>query len=82
MSDSSDEPSGHDLDVTVWVGKGGIESAVAELDTQLGDRDRVKVRLLRSARGNEDPDALAADLADAVDGTVHDVRGFTTVIGR
>ena len=82
MSDSNEEPSVHDLEVTVWVGKGGIESAAAELDTQLKDRDRVKVRLLRSARGENDPEVLAGELADAVDATVHDVRGFTTVIGR
>lgn len=72
----------HDLDVSVWVGKGGVEAVVDELDAQLDDRELVKVRMLRAGRGEKSIDALAEELAEAVGGTVVDVRGHTVVIRR
>ena len=70
------------LDVTVWVGKAGIESVRDELDDQLADRDLVKVKFLRSARGSADTDALAADLAEMVDAELIETRGNTGVFYR
>lgn len=72
----------HDLDVTVWVGKGGIDSVVEELSDQLDDRDAVKVRFLDAAAGGDDVTELAAELAEAADAEVHDVRGNTAVMFR
>ncbi|MFB6094165.1 MAG: YhbY family RNA-binding protein [Halanaeroarchaeum sp.] len=69
----------HDLDVTVWVGKAGIESVVDELATQLEDAELVKVKFLRSARGSGSTDELAADLADRVDAELIETRGNTAV---
>jgi RNA-binding protein len=72
----------HDLDVTVWVGKSGVEAVVGECDDQLGDRDLVKVKFLRSARGGTDVEALAADLADRTGADVVETRGNTAVLYR
>jgi len=72
----------HDLDVTVWVGKAGVDAVVDELDGQLGDRDLVKVKFLRAARGGTDVEALAADLADRTDAAVVETRGNTAVLYR
>ena len=72
----------HDLDVTVWVGKSGIDAVVDELGDQLGDRDLVKVKFLRSARGGTTTEELAADLADRVDAEVFETRGHTAVMLR
>lgn len=72
----------HDLDVTVWVGKAGPEAVVDELDTQLSDRDLVKLKFLRSARAGTDVETLATDLADDVDAEVIDTRGNTAVLRR
>jgi RNA-binding protein len=69
----------HEADVTVWVGKAGIESVVEELADQLDDRDVVKVKFLRSARGGDETADLAADLAERVGAEVLDVRGNTAV---
>ena len=69
----------HEADVTVWVGKAGIESVVEELSDQLDDRDVVKVKFLRSARGGDETADLAADLADRTGTEVVDVRGNTAV---
>ena len=72
----------HDLDVTVWVGKSGIESVVDELDDQLSNRDLVKVKFLRAARAGSSTDEKAADLADRVDAELIETRGHTAVLHR
>jgi RNA-binding protein len=72
----------HDLDVTVWVGKRGVEAVIDELDDQLDDRDLVKVKFLRAARAEDAVDDLAADLADAVDADLIETRGNTAVMHR
>lgn len=69
----------HDLDVTLWVGKKGIEPAVDELRTQLDDAELVKVKFLRAARGGTDTESLANDLAEAADAEVVQTRGHTAV---
>ncbi|MFW6384951.1 MAG: YhbY family RNA-binding protein [Halodesulfurarchaeum sp.] len=72
----------HDLDVTVWVGKAGIESVIDELDGQLNDRDLVKVKFLRAARADRDTEELADALADRVDAGLVETRGNTAVFHR
>lgn len=69
----------HEADVTVWVGKAGIESVVDELEDQLADRDVVKVKFLRAARGGTDTEELAEDLADRVGADLLETRGNTAV---
>ncbi len=70
----------HDLDVTVWVGKAGIESVVDELADQLKDRELVKVKFLRAARGGTTTEELAEELADLVDAELFETRGHTAVM--
>ncbi|MFB6103807.1 MAG: YhbY family RNA-binding protein [Halobacteriaceae archaeon] len=69
----------HDLDVTVWVGKGGVDAVAQETRDQLGDNRLVKVKFLRAARGDRDTEALARDLADRVDADLIETRGNTAV---
>jgi len=69
----------HDVDVTVWVGKAGIDAVVEELRDQLAEQRLVKVKFLRAARGDADTDALAADLAEAVGADLIETRGNTAV---
>jgi RNA-binding protein len=72
----------HDLDVTVWIGKGGIEAVVDELADQLEERGMVKVKFLRSARGGTDTETLAADLAERTGANLYRTRGHTGVYTR
>lgn len=72
----------HDLDVTVWVGKAGIEAVTEELDDQLADRELVKAKFLRAARGTKGTDELAAELAGRVDAELVETRGNTAVYHR
>jgi RNA-binding protein len=69
----------HELDVTVWVGKKGVDAVVDELDDQLNNEELVKAKFLRSARGTDDTEELAAALAERVDAEVIDTRGHTAV---
>lgn len=82
MSDRELRKRAHDLDVTVWIGKGGIDAVVDELDDQLGDRELVKAKFLRAARGGTTTEALAEELATAVDADLVETRGHTAVYHR
>jgi RNA-binding protein len=70
----------HDLDVTLWVGKNGIDAVVDELTEQLDDQELVKVKFLRAARGGDDTETLAAELAERVDADLIETRGHTAVL--
>lgn len=72
----------HDLEVTLWVGKSGVDAVVDELDDQLADRRLVKAKFLRAARGDGRTGDLAATLANRVDADVVETRGNTAVFHR
>ena len=72
----------NDLDVTVWVGKSGVNSVVDELNDQIAERNLVKVKFLRAAKGEDSTDDLADELADQINAEVIDVRGNTAVLHR
>ncbi|MGM0605591.1 MAG: YhbY family RNA-binding protein [Halobacteriota archaeon] len=79
MTDQELRKEAHDLDVTVWVGKSGIDAVFEELADQLDDRKLVKVKFLRSARGGASVDELATELAEAIDAELVETRGNTAV---
>ncbi|ESS03160.1 MAG: putative RNA-binding protein containing KH domain, possibly ribosomal protein [uncultured archaeon A07HR67] len=80
MSDQQLRKEAHDLDVTVWVGKAGIEAVVDETIDQLDTAKLVKVKFLRAARGGTTTDKLAAELADAAGAELVETRGNTAVL--
>jgi len=82
MSDTSRRGRIHELDVTLWVGKHGIEPVVNELDSQLESRDLVKAKFHRSARAGTDTGSLAGELAKRASASVVEIRGHTAVIER
>ncbi|WP_254862203.1 YhbY family RNA-binding protein [Halovivax gelatinilyticus] len=82
MDEHERKARAHDLDVTVWVGKSGVDAVVDELDDQLGSNDLVKVKFLRAARGRTETDELATELAAQVDAELVETRGHTSVLYR
>ena len=82
MSDATRAQRLHELDVTVWVGKNGLDPVEDELNDQLADADFVKVKFLRAARGGTTAADLAAELADRVNADVVRTRGHTAVFER
>lgn len=79
MNDDEMARRAHELDVTVWVGKHGVESVAEELSDQLKNEELVKVKFLRAARGGTSTDELAEDLAEAAGATLYETRGNTAV---
>jgi len=79
MSDADRRQRLHELDVTVWVGKNGIEPVTDELADQLCDTEFVKVKFLRAARGGTTTEDLAETLAERVDADLVRTRGHTAV---
>ncbi len=69
----------HDLDVTVWVGKGGIGAVVDELSAQLEDRELVKVKFLAAKAPGKSTENQAEALAERVDASLVETRGHTAV---
>jgi len=67
----------HDVDATIRVGKGGVEAVTEELSDQLRERDLVKVKFLRAARGGTDTEQLANELAEAAEAELIETRGHT-----
>ena len=82
MSNASRRERIHNLDVTVWVGKHGIDAVVDELNDQLATREFVKVKFHRAARADRETESLAEDLAEAVSASVVETRGHTAVMER
>jgi len=82
MTDTDKQRRIHELDATLRVGKGGIESVVDELDSQLESSDLVKVKFLRSARGGTTSEDLAEELAERTNAEVVQTRGHTGVFQR
>jgi len=82
MNEEERRKAAHDLDVTVWVGKGGIDPVVEEATDQLKDRELVKVKFLRAARSGTTVEELAADLAERTGSEIVETRGNTGVLYR
>jgi RNA-binding protein len=82
MSEQDLRQRAHDVEVTVWVGKGGLDPVVEELSDQLQERDLVKAKFLRAARGGTTTEELAEELANRVNGEVIETRGHTAVFHR
>jgi RNA-binding protein len=80
MTDEDLRKQAHDLDVTVWVGKAGLDSVTDELTDQLDDRELVKVKFLRAARGGTTTDELAEELSERVNAELIETRGNTAVL--
>ncbi|WP_181686117.1 YhbY family RNA-binding protein [Halorhabdus salina] len=80
MSDLNPSDAMHKLDVTLWVGKHGVDAVADELADQLTDRELVKVKFLRAARADGDVEALATELTEQGGGSVVETRGHTAVI--
>ncbi|QSG08169.1 YhbY family RNA-binding protein [Halapricum desulfuricans] len=82
MTDTDQQRRIHDLEATLRVGKGGVDSVADELASQLETSDLVKVKFLRSARGGTTSEQLAEELAERTNAEVVQTRGHTAVFQR
>lgn len=83
MDEEKARKAAHEIDATVRVGKGGVESVADELADQLADDEPRKVKFLRSARGGDtDTEDVAEELAEDADAKLVETRGHTAVYVR
>lgn len=75
--------TGQSIEVAFQIGKDGVtDGVVKELQNRLLREPLVKVRLLKSAREDEDTRALAEDLATRARVVLVEVRGHTALFHR
>lgn len=68
---------------TLQIGKFGItENVLGEIKTQLKDHRKVKIKLLKAAKGEKSSKELAAEVAKHVNAELLDVRGNTFVLAK
>lgn len=66
---------------TIWVGKdGATQKIVEEVSRQLEKKQMVKIKILKSALGEEKAKGLASKIAEQTESTLVDVRGHTLIL--
>ncbi|VVB87432.1 CRS1 / YhbY (CRM) domain protein [uncultured archaeon] len=71
-----------ELELSMHIGKSGIEKVVEELKKQLKTKKMVKVKFLRTALLEGNKQELSEKLADLTDSELIEVRGNTAVFRR
>lgn len=65
----------------IQVGKSGVtDSLIEEIKSQLGKGKKVRVRMLRSARGDRDRKEIADEVAGKTGARLVQVRGNTFIL--
>jgi RNA-binding protein len=69
--------------MVVQLGKAGItDSFIEEVKDQVKKKKTVKVKILRSAKGEKDRKEIAAEVAKRCNAILADVRGNTFVLTK
>ena len=69
--------------MVVQLGKAGItDSFIEEVRDQVKKKKIVKVKILRSAKGEKDREEIAAEVAKRCNAVLADVRGNTFVLTK
>lgn len=72
-----------DKDPMVWIGKYGVSrGVVAEIDGQLERVEMVKVRILKTALGENNARTVADKIAHQTESVLVEVRGHTFTLYR
>ena len=68
---------------TVWIGKeGATPKTMNEVSRQLGRREMVKVKILKSALQEEEARGIASKITQQTDSTLVNIRGHTLILYR
>lgn len=69
--------------LVVQLGKAGVtDSFIEELKAQIKKKKTVKVKILRSAKGEQDRKEIASDVARKCNAVLADVRGNTFILNK
>lgn len=68
---------------TIWIGKGGVsEELLKEIDKQLDKKEMVKIKILKSAIGENEARELALLITGQTGASLVEVRGHTFMLYR
>ena len=68
---------------TVWIGKNGISREVLdEIDKQLERVEMVKVKILKTALGEDSAENIARKIAQGTESFLVEIRGHTIILYR
>jgi RNA-binding protein len=66
---------------TVWVGKNGVsEEFLKEVEKQLEKNEMLKIKILKSALGNDEAKQIATKTAEQTAASLVEVRGHTFML--
>lgn len=66
---------------TVWVGKKQVsQELIGEIKKQLKSREVVKIKILKSALGEEKTREIASTIAEQTEAALIEVRGHTFIL--
>lgn len=66
---------------TVWVGKNGVsEEFLKEVEKQLEKNEMLKIKILKSALGNDEAKQIATRTAEQTAASLVEVRGHTFML--
>jgi RNA-binding protein len=66
---------------TIWIGKNGAtKQVIKEISRQLEKKEMVKIKMLKSALGNNEAKAIASKIAEQTGASLVDVRGHTIML--
>jgi RNA-binding protein len=82
MNKQKSKAEGTSLDITIHIGKSGIEPVVEELKNQLKIKKIVKVKFLKTAITEKGKHELSEELANLTDSELIEVRGNTAIFCR
>jgi RNA-binding protein len=66
---------------TIWIGKGGAsQELVKEVLKQLDKKEMVKIKILKTALGEEEPKQIALRISEQTEASLVEVRGHTFML--
>ena len=66
---------------TIWIGKDGASQQILnEISRQLEKREMAKIKILKTALGEEETKNIASKVAEKTNSTLIDLRGHTIIL--
>jgi len=66
---------------TIWIGKSGAsQQSLKEIEKQLEKKEMIKIKILKSALGEDEAKKIAIQIAEQTEASLVEVRGHTFML--